>query len=128
MRQIGISEKDINLSQKIAKVIILELRIDHSNQDQTYRDAINKTQQLFLRRDLKTISLIVSRELSFLGRKHSKNHKCFINTFFPKDCFGSEEITLLFNVSVIKTDTIQFSVLFGLPLFGLPRHCQSSSL
>ena len=59
---IGISEKDINLSQKIAKVIILELRIDHSNQDQTYRDAINKTQQLFLRRDLKTISLIVSRE------------------------------------------------------------------
>ena len=62
MRQIGISEKDINLSQKIAKVIILELRIDHSNQDQTYRDAINKTQQLFLRRDLKTISLIVSRE------------------------------------------------------------------
>jgi hypothetical protein len=62
MRQIGISEKDINLSQKIAKVIILELRNDHSNQDQTYRDAINRTQQLFLRKDLKTISLIVSRE------------------------------------------------------------------
>lgn len=62
MRQLGVSEKDINISQRIAKVITLELRNDRSNPDDTYRDAINRTQALFVRPDLKAFFLIVSRE------------------------------------------------------------------
>lgn len=62
MRQIGVSEKDIHISQRIAKVITLELRNDRSNPDDTYRDAIDRTQEQFVRQDLKTFFLIVSRE------------------------------------------------------------------
>lgn len=62
MRQIGVSEKDINISQKIAKIITLELRNDRSNPDDTYRDAINRTQALFVIPDLNAFFLIVSRE------------------------------------------------------------------
>ena len=62
VRQLGVSEKDINISQRIAKVITLELRNDRSNPDDTYRDAINRTQALFVRPDLKAFFLIVSRE------------------------------------------------------------------
>ncbi len=62
MRKIGVSENDINIRQKIAKVITIELRNDHSSPEETYRDAINRTQHLFIRQDLKEFFLIVSRE------------------------------------------------------------------
>lgn len=62
MRKLGAPETHINISQKIAKVITIELRNDHSSPEETYRDAINRTQHLFLRQDLKEFFLIVSRE------------------------------------------------------------------
>ena len=42
----GLTEKDIVLSSKIAKVIMIELRHDKATSD-TYRDAINRTQVQF---------------------------------------------------------------------------------
>ncbi len=62
MRKVGVSERDINIRQKIAKFLTVELRYDDSNPEDTYRDAINRTQHLFLRPDLKAFFLIVSRE------------------------------------------------------------------
>ncbi|PPC88366.1 MAG: hypothetical protein CTY37_01205 [Methylotenera sp.] len=62
MRQKGLVEKDIMISQKIAKVILLELRSDPSVTDDSYRAAIDRTLALFERLDLKTFFLIVSRE------------------------------------------------------------------
>ena len=62
MRKLDVSERNINISQKIAKVITIELRNDHSNPEETYRDAINRTQHLFIRQDLIEFFLIVSRE------------------------------------------------------------------
>lgn len=62
MRRIGVSEKDININQKITKVITIELRNDHSSPEETYGDAINRTQHLFSRPDLIAFFLIVSRE------------------------------------------------------------------
>ena len=58
----GLIEKDIIISQKIAKVILLELRVDYSTTDHSFRNAIDKTLELFERLDLKTFFLIVSRE------------------------------------------------------------------
>ena len=55
-------EKDIIISQKIAKVILLELRNDPANTEDSYREAIDRTLVLFERLDLKTFFLIVSRE------------------------------------------------------------------
>ena len=55
-------EKDIIISQKIAKVILLELRNNPTNTEDTYREAIYRTLVLFERLDLKTFFLIVSRE------------------------------------------------------------------
>lgn len=62
MRKIGVSEKAIDVNQKIAQVITIELRNDHSSPEETYRDAINRTQHLFSRQDLIAFFLIVSRE------------------------------------------------------------------
>ena len=58
----GLIEKDIIISQKIAKVILLELRVDYSTTDHSFRNAIDRTLELFERLELKTFFLIVSRE------------------------------------------------------------------
>ena len=62
MTKKGLAEKDIIISQKIAKVILLELRVDYSTTDHSFRNAIDRTLELFERLDLKTFFLIVSRE------------------------------------------------------------------
>ena len=62
MTKKGLVEKDIIISQKIAKVILLELRVDYSTTDHTFRNTIDKALELFERLDLKTFFLIVSRE------------------------------------------------------------------
>ncbi|MEO6117547.1 MAG: hypothetical protein ABIP37_00580 [Methylotenera sp.] len=62
MRKIGVSEKDVNIRLKIAKVITIKLRNDHSSPDENYRDAINRTQHLFSSEEMKEFYLIVSRE------------------------------------------------------------------
>lgn len=62
MTKKGLIEKDITISKKIAKVILLELRVDYSTTDHTFRNAIDRTLELFERLDLKTFFLIVSRE------------------------------------------------------------------
>ena len=62
MVQKVLAEKDIIISQKIAKVILLELRNDLTNTEDSYRVAIDRTLALFERLDLKTFFLIVSRE------------------------------------------------------------------
>lgn len=58
----GLTEKDIIISQKIVKVILFELRVDYITTDHTFRNAIDRTLELFERLDLKTFFLIVSRE------------------------------------------------------------------
>lgn len=62
LRKLGVSERDINISQSIAKVITLELRNDPSSPNDNYRNAINTTQEFFVRPDLNAFFLIVSRE------------------------------------------------------------------
>lgn len=62
MTKKGFDEKDIIMSQKIAKVILLELRVDFSTTDHSFRSAIDRTLEMFERLDLKTLFLIVSRE------------------------------------------------------------------
>lgn len=62
MRKLGVSEKEINISQRIAKVITLELRNDPSSPNDNYRNAITITQVFFVKPDLNTFFLIVSRE------------------------------------------------------------------
>ena len=61
MRQIGVLEKDIEISQKVAKVICIELR-NNLNSEENYRDAINRIQPLFASKEMKEFFLIVSRE------------------------------------------------------------------
>jgi hypothetical protein len=62
MKDIGISENDIHIRQKIAKVISLEIR----NQDQSlqgvYRNAIDGVQGFFSYQDMRGFFLVVSRE------------------------------------------------------------------
>ena len=58
----GYSEKDILLSSRIAKVITIELRNEQINSSDIYRYAIERTQMLFEREELKRLFLIVSRE------------------------------------------------------------------
>lgn len=62
MKQISVSEKDINISQKIAKVITVELRNDVNQFEENYRNAINNIQHLFSSPEMKEFFLIVSRE------------------------------------------------------------------
>lgn len=62
LRTTGLLEKDINISYKIAKVITVEVRNEHSNPDETYRDAINRTQPLFSSLNMQALFLMVSRE------------------------------------------------------------------
>ena len=60
---IGLTEKNIVLNSRIAKLIMFELRNEKLTSDDTYRDAINKTQMLFKNEKLEKLFLIVSREL-----------------------------------------------------------------
>lgn len=62
MRQIGVSENDINIRHKIAKVITVELRNDLSKFEENYRIAINNIQHLFSSQEMREFFLIVSRE------------------------------------------------------------------
>ncbi len=62
MREKNLSEKDILISSRIAKVITLELRNVQISTDDAYREAIDRAQQLFEREELKKLFLIVSRE------------------------------------------------------------------
>ena len=62
MRQIGVSENDINIRHKIAKVITVELRNDLSKFVENYRIAINNIQDLFSSQEMREFFLIVSRE------------------------------------------------------------------
>jgi len=75
MRKVGVSERDVNIRQKIAKFLTVELRYDDNNPEDTYRDAINRTQHLFLRPDLKAFFLIVSREFYRFWLDHTQNRR-----------------------------------------------------
>ncbi len=67
MRQIGVAENDIETRQKLAKVIIIELRKNHNSDEQDYRTAIYRIQPLFSSQEMQDFFLIVSREFySFL--------------------------------------------------------------
>ena len=70
----GISEKDIIISLKIAKVITIELRNEETSLSDTYRDAIERVEKLFEKDELKKLFLIVSREFHqfWLGNIHKK--------------------------------------------------------
>ena len=70
----GISEKDIIISLKIAKVITIELRNEETSSSDTYRDAIERVEKLFDKDELKKLFLIVSREFHqfWLGNIHKK--------------------------------------------------------
>ena len=61
LEQFGILAMHIKTRQKIAKIIIRELR-KYNNPAESYRKAIDKTLCLFVRKDLKEFFLIVSRE------------------------------------------------------------------
>ena len=72
MRQIGVSENDIDIRQKIAKVITIELRRNLNKLEENYRNAINNIQHLFSSQEMKEFFLIVSREYyNFWVRKTS---------------------------------------------------------
>ena len=75
MRKVGVSERDVHIRQKIAKFLTVELRYDDSNPEDAYRDAINRTQHLFLRHDLKAFFLIVSREFYRFWIDHIQNQR-----------------------------------------------------
>lgn len=62
MRENHYSENDIYISEKIAKIVTLEIRNLQSNQENTFRNAIDNTQILFENDDLKKLFIIVSRE------------------------------------------------------------------
>lgn len=76
MKDIGISENDIYIRQKIAKVISLEIR----NQDQSlqgvYRNAINSVQGFFSYQDMRGFFLVVSREFHsfWIGNREVEKH------------------------------------------------------
>jgi hypothetical protein len=61
LEKIGILVVHIKTRQKIAKIIIKELR-KYNNPVESYRKAIDKTLYLFTRKDLKEFFLTVSRE------------------------------------------------------------------
>jgi hypothetical protein len=74
MRKIGVSERDVNIRRKIAKVLIVALRNKLGSAEETYRDAINKTQHLFLWQDQKEFFLIVSREFHHFWLGNIQKH------------------------------------------------------
>lgn len=62
LEQTGISESDIQISGKIAKVIILEIRNHDQNLKVSYRKAINKIQHYFSYDDMQGLFYEVSRQ------------------------------------------------------------------
>lgn len=62
LEKVGTSEKDIQICQKIAKVITVELRNNDNQLEENYRSAINNIEHLFLSQELKAYFLVVSRE------------------------------------------------------------------
>lgn len=62
MRENRYPEKDITISEKIAKIITLEIRKKQINPNNAYRDAVDVTQSLFDNDELKGLTMIVSRE------------------------------------------------------------------
>ena len=57
----GISSEQIQTKQKLAKIIIKELRSEGNDKD-SYRKVIDKTQHLFTRQDLQQLFLKMSRD------------------------------------------------------------------
>jgi hypothetical protein len=57
----GISSEQIKTKQKLAKIIIKELRSEGNDKD-SYRKVIEKIQRLFTRQDLQQLSLNMSRD------------------------------------------------------------------
>ena len=62
MRQIKVSEKDINIRSKIAKLITITLRNDQNNIKVDYRSAVRGVEFLFTSLELNEFYLMVSRE------------------------------------------------------------------
>lgn len=62
LEKVGTLEKDIQICQKIAKVIIVELRNNHNQLEENYRSAIDNIEHQFLSQELRAYFLIVSRE------------------------------------------------------------------
>jgi hypothetical protein len=62
MKVMGISENDIYIRQKIAKVISLEIRNFDQSLEGAYRNAVNGVQHFFTNQDMKCFFLVVSRE------------------------------------------------------------------
>ena len=72
MKKVGASEYEINIRQKIAKVITVELRRHFDILEDNYRNTINNIQHLFSSQEMKEFFLIVSREYyNFWIRKTS---------------------------------------------------------
>ncbi len=62
MKQVNVSEKEIKIRTKIAKLITLKLRASNDNLTTDYRTAVKKLEPLFANQNLKDFYLIVSRE------------------------------------------------------------------
>lgn len=62
MQQIKVSESDINIRLKVAKLITIALRNSQNNIKVNYRSAVKDVQFLFTSQKLKEFYLIVSRE------------------------------------------------------------------
>lgn len=75
LKQIGVMIMHIRTRQKIAKIIIKELR-NYSDAAENYRKAIDKILHLFTRQDLKEFILIVSREFYYFwaGAAQKENY------------------------------------------------------
>lgn len=65
IRSKGLLEEEVNICEKIAKVLLLELRNEQSLGEKSYRHVIERIQILFERDDLRSLFLIVSREFYF---------------------------------------------------------------
>ena len=62
MRQINVSEKEINTRAKIAKLISIKLRGSHNDLKSDYRTSVESLELLFSNQNLKEYYLVVSRE------------------------------------------------------------------
>lgn len=58
----GLQEEERTVCQRIAKVLIIELRKEHALKQNSYRDVVERLHLLFERDDLRNLFLSVSRE------------------------------------------------------------------
>lgn len=85
MRSRGLLEEETLICQKIAKVVLIELRNAEASNEKSYRHVIENIKTLFERDDLKNLFLIVSREFYFfwtgmtLGVINKKTNKSLEN-------------------------------------------------